>query len=95
MGRKEKIIHSVQLHDITHQGLSVGRAEDGMVIFVQGGVPGDVADVMITRKRKESGMVMYIRLLLNPCSVQRHAANTLAYAGVAAGRISPMLSRLR
>ncbi len=42
----------MQLHDITHQGLSVGRAEDGMVIFVQGGVPGDVADVMITRKRK-------------------------------------------
>lgn len=36
--------------DISSEGKSVAKV-DGMVIFVDGGVPGDVADVMITRKK--------------------------------------------
>lgn len=36
--------------DISSEGKAVAKV-DGMVIFVDGGVPGDVADVMITRKK--------------------------------------------
>ena len=36
--------------DISSEGKSVAKI-DGMVIFVDGGVPGDIADVMITRKK--------------------------------------------
>ena len=43
-------MENAEIVDISSEGKSVAKV-DGMVIFVDGGVPGDVADVMITRKK--------------------------------------------
>jgi 23S rRNA (uracil1939-C5)-methyltransferase len=55
MGRKntDKIIfREVAVLDAGAKGVSVARAEDGKVIFIQNVVPGDVVDVQTFKKRK-------------------------------------------
>ena len=49
---KKKIIPNVRLTGIADRGKAVGRDEEGMVVFVEGGVPGDLMDVMTQRKKK-------------------------------------------
>ena len=51
MARKKKVKQNIKLHGIADKGLAVGRDEEGMVYFVDGPVPGDVVDVLITRKK--------------------------------------------
>ncbi|MCC6817158.1 MAG: 23S rRNA (uracil(1939)-C(5))-methyltransferase RlmD [Saprospiraceae bacterium] len=51
MSKKEKLVE-LQLTGITHQGESIGKTDEGIVIFVQGGVPGDKVKVALSRKRK-------------------------------------------
>ena len=48
--KKNIFVESAPIVDISSEGKSVAKVE-GMVIFVDGGVPGDVADVLITRKK--------------------------------------------
>ncbi len=48
--KKNIFVENAEIVDISSEGKSVAKV-DGMVIFVEGGVPGDVADVMITRKK--------------------------------------------
>jgi 23S rRNA (uracil1939-C5)-methyltransferase len=48
--KKNIFIENADIVDISSEGKSVAKV-DGMVIFVDGGVPGDVADIMITRKK--------------------------------------------
>lgn len=48
--KKNIFVENAQIVDISSEGKSVAK-QDGMVIFVDGGVPGDIADVMITRKK--------------------------------------------
>lgn len=50
--RKKKIVESVSIIDIADRGKSLGKTEDGKVIFVNGPVPGDVVDILLLRKRK-------------------------------------------
>ncbi len=54
MARKsrKKIIPNVRLTGIADRGKAVGRDEEGMVVFVEGGVPGDLMDVQTQRKKK-------------------------------------------
>ncbi len=55
MGRRRnrrKLIKNVRLTGIADKGKAVGRDEEGMVIFVEDGVPGDLMDVMTLRKKK-------------------------------------------
>ena len=49
--KKNIFVENAEIVDISSEGKSVAKV-DGMVIFVDGGVPGDIADVMITRKKK-------------------------------------------
>lgn len=54
MARKSKRIpnlEQVRLTDIGNKGKAVGRHND-RVVFVTGGVPGDVVDVQVTKKRR-------------------------------------------
>ena len=51
MARRKKVKQNIKLHGIADKGMAVGRDEEGMVYFVQGPVPGDVVDVLITRKK--------------------------------------------
>lgn len=48
--KKNIFVENAPIVDISSEGKAVAKV-DGMVIFVDGGVPGDVADVMITRKK--------------------------------------------
>ena len=48
--KKNIFVENAEIVDISSEGKSVAKV-DGMVIFVDGGVPGDIADVMITRKK--------------------------------------------
>ena len=50
--KKNIFVENAEIVDISSEGKSVAKV-DGMVIFVDGGVPGDTADVMITRKKKQ------------------------------------------
>lgn len=48
--KKNIFVENADIVDISSEGKSVAKV-DGMVIFFDGGVPGDIADVMITRKK--------------------------------------------
>jgi 23S rRNA (uracil1939-C5)-methyltransferase len=48
--KKNIFVENVEIIDISTEGKSIAKI-DGMVIFLEGGVPGDVADVLITRKK--------------------------------------------
>lgn len=55
MGRRKKtiILHNVKLTGIADKGLCVGREETGKVVFVEDAVPGDVVDVLVTKKKND------------------------------------------
>ena len=50
--RRKKIIENVTITGIADKGMSVGRTDEGQVIFVKGAVPGDNVDVLVLRKKK-------------------------------------------
>lgn len=54
MGRKRKkiTIEKVTIEDAGAKGKSITRLENGLVLFVEGAVPGDVCDVLVHKKRK-------------------------------------------
>ncbi len=53
MGRRKKLplLEKVEITDIGAKGKAIAKVED-FVTFVAGGLPGDVVDVQITRRRK-------------------------------------------
>ncbi|MBS9463772.1 23S rRNA (uracil(1939)-C(5))-methyltransferase RlmD [Flagellimonas sp. 389] len=50
--RSRQTFENVEVIDAGAKGKSVGKAPDGRVIFLTNAVPGDVVDVMTTKKRK-------------------------------------------
>ena len=58
MGRKRKPRYeqNVEITGIADKGRGVGRTPAGQVVFVENVAPGDVVDVVITRKRKGTFM---------------------------------------
>jgi 23S rRNA (uracil1939-C5)-methyltransferase len=53
MGRnKVFVLTQVVFTEIADKGRCVGKAPDGQTVFVTGVVPGDIADVMVIRKKK-------------------------------------------
>jgi 23S rRNA (uracil1939-C5)-methyltransferase len=52
MGKIKKNIkvENAEIVDISSEGKAVAKV-DGMVIFVDGGVPGDIANILVTRKK--------------------------------------------
>jgi len=50
MGRRKQIIENMRIERIAAEGKCIGR-NNGQVIFTSGLVPGDVADILITRKK--------------------------------------------
>jgi len=52
MKRKKIILKNLSITDYASEGRSLGRVE-GKVIFVEGAVPGDVADIFITKNKKD------------------------------------------
>ncbi len=52
MRRKKFVVKDLPITDYASEGKSLGRIE-GKVIFVEGAVPGDVADIFITKNKKD------------------------------------------
>ena len=61
MGRKRKkiTIKKVTIEDAGAKGKSITRLENGLVLFVEGAVPGDVCDVLVHKKRKSFRSQVY------------------------------------
>ncbi len=61
MGRKKKprLIENITIVGPADKGRSVGKSEEGEVVFLEGVAPGDVVDVLVVRKRKgvQEGLV--------------------------------------
>jgi 23S rRNA (uracil1939-C5)-methyltransferase len=51
--KKPQFVQNVSITGIADAGMSVGRSQEGEVIFVQGAVPGDLVDVVVYKKRKK------------------------------------------
>lgn len=51
MARKHYIIPEVPIHGIADRGKGVGRTSEGLTVFVNGAVPGDVVDVFVQKKK--------------------------------------------
>ena len=52
MSRRTKRFDQVEIIDIGDKGRAIGRKSDGEIILVDHAVPGDVVDVITTRKKK-------------------------------------------
>ncbi|HEY8690132.1 MAG TPA: 23S rRNA (uracil(1939)-C(5))-methyltransferase RlmD [Chitinophagaceae bacterium] len=52
MRKKKFVVKELPITDYASEGKSLGRVE-GKVIFVEGAVPGDVADIFITKNKKD------------------------------------------
>ena len=53
MGSKKKnIISNIKIFDIANKGQAIAKFNE-RVILVEKGVPGDICDILITKKRKE------------------------------------------
>lgn len=50
--RKKILLEKVMIADAGSKGKAVTRLENGLVLFVEGAVPGDVCDVLVHKKRK-------------------------------------------
>lgn len=54
---------TLQITDISAEGKGIGRTEDGLVIFVQGALPGDKVVCEIIKKKKHYGIGKMAELL--------------------------------
>ncbi|MFZ1702718.1 MAG: 23S rRNA (uracil(1939)-C(5))-methyltransferase RlmD [Saprospiraceae bacterium] len=50
--RKKQVLSNLLITGIADKGKAIGKSEAGHVVFVEGVVPGDVADVLVLRKKK-------------------------------------------
>ncbi len=51
MAKKHSILENIPIHGIADRGKGVGRTSDGLTVFAEGAVPGDVVDVFIQKKK--------------------------------------------
>ena len=52
MGSKRKNFNSIELVDIGSKGQTIGKSDEGIVLMVKNGVPGDIVDIETFRKKK-------------------------------------------
>lgn len=73
--KKNFILENLEIVDISTEGKAIAR-HDGMVVFIEGGVPGDVVDVMVHRKKNNyaEGRVETIKTF-SPDRVEPHCTH--------------------
>ena len=52
--RKKKFFEKVKISDLGSKGNSICKTDDGQVLIVKNGVPGDVVDVITYKKRNNT-----------------------------------------
>lgn len=62
MRKKQYIIENLEILDAAAEGKAVGKC-DGLTVFVSGLVPGDVADVMVFKKKKTYAEARPVKLI--------------------------------
>jgi 23S rRNA (uracil1939-C5)-methyltransferase len=50
--RKKIVLENVLVADAGAKGKAITRLENGLVLFIEGAVPGDVCDVLVHKKRR-------------------------------------------
>ena len=50
--RKKILLENITVADAGAKGKAVTRLDNGLVVFIEGAVPGDVCDVLVHKKRK-------------------------------------------
>jgi 23S rRNA (uracil1939-C5)-methyltransferase len=63
LARKKKSVSSLLITGIADKGKAVGRTSEGEVIFVDGVVPGDVADVLVYRRKKSMSQAIVTKFV--------------------------------
>ena len=53
----------IRIEDITDRGIGVGRTAEGMTLFVNGGLPGDLVRVEITKQKKRYANARVVEVL--------------------------------
>jgi len=73
--KKNFILENLEIIDISTEGKAIAR-HDGMVVFIEGGVPGDIVDVMVHRKKNNyaEGRVETIKTF-SPDRVEPHCTH--------------------
>ena len=89
MGRRKRkepiLLENIKIIDTASKGKSVAK-HDGKTIFVQAGIPGDICDIKVFKRKKkfwQANIERYIPTLIEEPSLN---VNTLEYVGVANGR---------
>lgn len=54
---------TIRIEDITDRGIGVGRTEEGMTVFVSGGLPGDLVRAEITKQKKRYANARAVEIL--------------------------------
>jgi len=52
MRKKRTVLQNLMVHDYAAEGKALGKV-DGKVIFIEGTVPGDIVDVLISKNKKD------------------------------------------
>jgi 23S rRNA (uracil1939-C5)-methyltransferase len=48
--KKNYVLENLEVIDISTEGKAIAK-HDGLVVFIEGAVPGDIVDVMVHRKK--------------------------------------------
>ncbi len=62
--KKEIVLENIEITDVAAEGKVIAKV-DGTVVFVEFGVPGDIVDIKVTRKKKKY-MEGYILNMIKP-----------------------------
>ena len=70
---KNIVFESVKIYDIGSKGQSIAKSDDGIVLMVKNGVPGDVVDIKTYRKKKN----YYLGNIIKYHSYSKHRVEPL------------------
>ena len=51
--RVERIIENLTIESVAAEGKAIARTPEGIVVFIEYGVPGDVVDVKVLKDKKK------------------------------------------
>ena len=69
--RKEIIIENITVESVAAEGKAIAHSPEGIVIFIEYGVPGDVLDVRVLRQKKNFIDAAIVRIVKpSPCRME-------------------------
>ena len=69
--RKEIILENITVESVAAEGKAIAHSPEGIVIFIEYGVPGDVLDVRVLRQKKNFMDAAIVRIVKpSPCRME-------------------------